>query len=167
MCACSVRCLTVCTAIPTPPRGRARCAPGAFCARMRFWAPNPLVIWAQLHEAGSNLAVCLRAGPELLRTVKWRSRASVCNRAVECRFVRPRYARRPVAGERACAVGPCGEWLARSRMYTIRTTLHTHPNDRVHVHAKRGPHRRWVITSGLMRGVAFTSRRRASAGTAR
>ena len=25
-------------------------------------APNPLVIWAQLHESGSNLTVCLRAG---------------------------------------------------------------------------------------------------------
>ena len=49
-------------------------ARGAFCARMRFGAPKPLVIWAQLHEAGSNLAVCLRAGPELLRTVAWRAR---------------------------------------------------------------------------------------------
>ena len=28
-------------------------------------APELLVIWAQLHTAGSNLAVCLRAGPEL------------------------------------------------------------------------------------------------------
>ena len=28
-----------------------------------------LVIWAQLHAAGSNLAVCLRTGPELLGTV--------------------------------------------------------------------------------------------------
>ena len=55
--------------------------------------------------------------------------------------------------------------MARSRMYTTHTTLNTHANDRVH--AKRGPHRRWVITSGLTRGVAFTSRKRASAGTAR
>jgi hypothetical protein len=30
---------------------------------------EPLVIWAQLHAAGSNLTVCLRAGPELLGTV--------------------------------------------------------------------------------------------------
>ena len=76
--------------------------PGRFVhvvARMRFGAPKPLVIWTQLHAAGSNLAVYLRAGPELLRTVAWR-RTSVRNRAVECRF-RPRYA--PV-GERACAV---------------------------------------------------------------
>jgi hypothetical protein len=35
-----------------------------------FWgAPEPLVIWAQLHAAGSNLAVCLRTGPGLLGTV--------------------------------------------------------------------------------------------------
>ena len=34
-----------------------------------FGASEPLVIWAQLHAAGSNLAVCLRAGPELLGTV--------------------------------------------------------------------------------------------------
>ena len=40
--------------------------------------------------------------------------------------------------------------MACSRMYTIRTTLHTHADDRVHV--RRGPLRRWVITSGLMRG---------------
>jgi hypothetical protein len=31
--------------------------------------PEPLVIWAQLLAAGSNLAVCLRAGPEPLGTV--------------------------------------------------------------------------------------------------
>jgi hypothetical protein len=36
---------------------------------MRFGAPEPLVIWAQLHAAGSNLAVCLRVGPEPLGTV--------------------------------------------------------------------------------------------------
>ena len=41
---------------------------------MRVGAPKPLVIWAQLHAAGSNLAVCLRAGPELLGTVAWRAR---------------------------------------------------------------------------------------------
>eukprot|EP00964_Phaeocystis_antarctica_P020112 scaffold11109_cov66-Phaeocystis_antarctica.AAC.1 len=35
---------------------------------------NRGVIWAQLHAAGSNLAVCLRAGPELLGTVAWRAR---------------------------------------------------------------------------------------------
>ena len=28
--------------------------------KTRFGAPEPLVIWAQLHAAGSNLAVCLR-----------------------------------------------------------------------------------------------------------
>ena len=55
--------------------------------------------------------------------------------------------------------------MARSRMYTTHTTLNTHANDMVH--AKRGPHRRWVITSGLTRGVAFTLRKRASAGVAR
>jgi hypothetical protein len=37
--------------------------------KTRFRAPEPLVIWAQLHAAGSNLAVCLRAGPEPLGTV--------------------------------------------------------------------------------------------------
>ena len=37
--------------------------------KTRFGAPEPLVIWAQLHAAGSNLAVCLRAGPKLLGTV--------------------------------------------------------------------------------------------------
>ena len=42
--------------------------------KTRFGAPEPLVIWAQLHAAGSNLAVCLRAGPELLGTVAWRAR---------------------------------------------------------------------------------------------
>jgi hypothetical protein len=34
--------------------------------KRRFGAPEPLVIWAQLHPI---LAVCLRAGPELLGTV--------------------------------------------------------------------------------------------------
>eukprot|EP00964_Phaeocystis_antarctica_P162244 scaffold136178_cov178-Phaeocystis_antarctica.AAC.1 len=67
--------------------------------------------------------ICLRAGPELLRTVKWRSRASVCNRAVECRF-RPRdIARRPPSparervpwgraesGWRAAGSDSCGAW---------------------------------------------------------
>ena len=54
---------------------------------MRFGAPEPLVIWAQLHAAGSNLAVCLRAGPKPLGTVGSREgRASVCNQAVERRF---------------------------------------------------------------------------------
>ena len=37
--------------------------------KTRVAAPVPLVIWAQLHAAGSNLAVCLRTGPELLGTV--------------------------------------------------------------------------------------------------
>ena len=37
--------------------------------KMRFGAPESLVIWGQLHAAGSNLAVCLRAGPEPLVTV--------------------------------------------------------------------------------------------------
>ena len=37
--------------------------------KTRFGAPEPLVIWAQLHAAGSNLAVCLRTGPELFGTV--------------------------------------------------------------------------------------------------
>ena len=37
--------------------------------KTRFGAPEPLVIWAQLRAAGSNLAVCLRTGPELLGTV--------------------------------------------------------------------------------------------------
>jgi hypothetical protein len=37
--------------------------------KTRFGAPEPLVIWAQLYAAGSNLAVCLRTGPELLGTV--------------------------------------------------------------------------------------------------
>ena len=38
--------------------------------KTRFGAPEPLVIWAQLHATGSNLAaVCLRTGPELLGTV--------------------------------------------------------------------------------------------------
>ena len=37
--------------------------------KTRFGAPEPLVVWAQLHAAGSNLAVCLRAGPEPLGTV--------------------------------------------------------------------------------------------------
>eukprot|EP00964_Phaeocystis_antarctica_P117776 scaffold81599_cov85-Phaeocystis_antarctica.AAC.4 len=31
-------------------------ARGVLCARMRFGAPKPLVIWALLHAAGSNLA---------------------------------------------------------------------------------------------------------------
>jgi len=36
---------------------------------MRFGAPEPLGIWAQLRAAGSNLAVSMCAGPELLGTV--------------------------------------------------------------------------------------------------
>jgi hypothetical protein len=38
---------------------------------MRFvgGGPKPLVICAQLRTAVSNLAMCLRAGPELLGTV--------------------------------------------------------------------------------------------------
>ena len=40
-----------------------------FLTQNAFGAPEPLVIWAQLHAAGSNLAVCLRAGPEPLGTV--------------------------------------------------------------------------------------------------
>ena len=43
--------------------------------------PEPLVIWAQLHAAGSNLAVCLRAGPNRSEPSR-EGRASVCNRAV-------------------------------------------------------------------------------------
>ena len=37
--------------------------------KTRFEAPEPLVIWVQLLAAGSNLAVCLRAGPELVGTM--------------------------------------------------------------------------------------------------
>ena len=37
--------------------------------KTRFGAPEPLLIWAQLHAVGSNLAVCLRAEPKLLETV--------------------------------------------------------------------------------------------------
>ena len=37
--------------------------------KMRFGAPEPLGIWAQLRAAGSNLAVSMCAGPELLGTV--------------------------------------------------------------------------------------------------
>ena len=44
---------------------------------MRFGAPKLLVIWAQLHAVGSNLAVCLRAGPELLGTVAWGTRVGL------------------------------------------------------------------------------------------
>jgi len=63
---------------------------------------------------------------------------------------------RPSARERV----PWPVWrMARSRMYTIHTTLHTYANDRVH--AKRGPHRQWVITSGLMRGVRPSPRAKA------
>ena len=32
---------------------------------------------AQLHESGSNLAVCLRAGPGLLGTVAWGTRVGL------------------------------------------------------------------------------------------
>ena len=49
--------------------GRKRLNVIASSLKTRFGAPEPLVIWAQLHAAGSNLAVCLRAGPELLGTV--------------------------------------------------------------------------------------------------
>jgi hypothetical protein len=47
-----------------------------------FGAPEPLVICIGpkdiLHVAGSNLAVCLRAGPRLLRTVRaWRTRVGL------------------------------------------------------------------------------------------
>ena len=76
---------------------------------------------------------------------------------------------RASARERVCHPWPVRR-MARSRiaagctLYTRHYT-HTHANDRVH--AKRGPHRRWVITSGLTRRVAFPSRKRASAGTAR
>ena len=44
---------------------------------MRFGRPSPLVLWAQLYESGSNLAVCLRAGPELLGTVAWGTRVGL------------------------------------------------------------------------------------------
>jgi len=38
--------------------------------KTRFGAPEPLVIWAQLHARGLKFGrVCLRAGPELLGTV--------------------------------------------------------------------------------------------------
>ena len=53
--------------------------------KTRFGAPEPLVIWAQLHAAVSNLAVCLRAGPNRSEPSR-EGRASVCNRAVERRF---------------------------------------------------------------------------------
>jgi hypothetical protein len=46
------------------PTGRVRVR-----VRVRVRAPEPLVIWAQLHAAGSNLGVCLHAGPELLGIV--------------------------------------------------------------------------------------------------
>ena len=44
---------------------------------MRFGGPSPLVIWAQLHESDSNLAVCLRAGPDLFGTVAWGTRVGL------------------------------------------------------------------------------------------
>ena len=129
----------------TPRVGVRGARPGRFVHECVFGlrsrsslGPNstrPAQIWPYTCVLDPNYSEPSRAG-----------RASVCNRAVECRF-RPRYA--PV-GERACA----GPWpvrrMARSRMYTINTTPHTHANDRVHV--RRGPLRRWVITSGLMRG---------------
>ena len=45
--------------------------------KVRFGGPSPLFIWAQLHELGSNLAVCLRAGPGLLGTVAWGTRVGL------------------------------------------------------------------------------------------
>ena len=44
---------------------------GIVCSlKMRFTKlQNRLVNWAQFHAAGSNLAMCLRVGPELLGTV--------------------------------------------------------------------------------------------------
>ena len=45
--------------------------------KMRFGGPSPLVTWAQLHESGSNLAVCMRAGPELHGTVAWGTRVGL------------------------------------------------------------------------------------------
>eukprot|EP00964_Phaeocystis_antarctica_P016942 scaffold9330_cov84-Phaeocystis_antarctica.AAC.3 len=132
---------------------------------MRFGAPKPLVIWALLHAAGSNLAVYLRAGPELLRTVAWRVHIgpSVTG-PLSAASARDMCARAARVGARERVPWPVRR-MARSRMYTAHPTLNTHANDRVH--AKRGPHRRWVITSGLTRGVAFTLRKRASAGAAR
>ena len=44
-------------------------------------------MWAQLHAAGSNLAVCLRAGPKTLGTGNRRVK-DVRNRAVERCFAR-------------------------------------------------------------------------------
>ena len=44
-----------------------------------------LVIWPHLHESGSNLAVSLRAGPELLGTVAWGTRFGLEPGRV-CRF---------------------------------------------------------------------------------
>ena len=52
-----------------PQLGRERLNVIVPSLKTRFGAPEPLVIWAQLHAAGSNLAVCLRAGPKLLGTV--------------------------------------------------------------------------------------------------
>jgi hypothetical protein len=51
--------------------------------KTRFRAPEPLVIWAQLHAASSNLTVYLRAGPEPLAEPSREGRALVCSRAVE------------------------------------------------------------------------------------
>ena len=45
--------------------------------KTRFGAPEPLVIWAQLHAAGSNLAACLRAGPKLLGPIAWGTRVGL------------------------------------------------------------------------------------------
>jgi len=117
---------------------------------LSFWpySTRPAQIWPYTCVPDPNNSEPSRAG-----------RASARNRAVECRF-RPRYAfeMRPSARESVCR-GPYVRRMARSRMYTIHTTLHTYANDRVH--AKRGPHRQWVITSGLMRGVRPSPRAKA------
>ena len=114
---------------------------------------RPAQIWPYTCVLDPNYSEPSRAG-----------RASVCNRAVECRF-RPRYAPAGSARERVpCGPCTCGEWRAAGCTLYTRHYIHTHANDRVH--AKRGPLRRWVITSGLMRGecVLLGLRSRSSFG---
>jgi hypothetical protein len=133
--------------------------------KTRFGAPEPLVLWAQLHASGSNLAVCLRAGPELTalgargnrRVNEGRARRSVAgpwSAAGRARYLRMgdsyRVAHRPRCATHRSASGP--DYML-DREHNPQS-LHPRPHTRVGVRApsERSSGRRRIITGDCLDG---------------
>ena len=124
----------------TPRVGVRGARPGRFVHECVFGlrsrsslGPNstrPAQIWPYACVLDPNYSEPSRAG-----------RASVCNRAVECRF-RPRYAPAGAVGERACD----------SRVARVRAENGTQPD----VHYTHGTTYTHMLTTGCMRRGALT-----------